>query len=108
MLTDFVAVPYEDGTSTAYFRGRKLQGTTVKLPEGYRGVVAVTSAAEEPSGRPDEVEVVDLEAEVPQGTLHTQAAFDEMVVWGHETAVDAAADPYLRGAEEWLGLADKV
>ncbi len=108
MLTNFVAVPYLDGISTAFFRGRKLQGTTVKLPEGYRGVVAVTSAAEEPSTRPDEVEVVDLEAETPQGTLQTQAAFDEMVVWGHESAVDAAADPYLRGAEEWLGLAEKV
>ena len=108
LLTDFVAVSYVDGTNTAYFRGRKLQGTTVKLPEGYRGVVAVTSAAEEPSRRPDEVGVVDLEAEMPQGTLQTQAAFDEMVVWGHEAAVDAAADPYLRGAEEWLALADKV
>ena len=108
MLTNLVAVPFLDGTSTAFFRGRKLQGTTVKLPEGYRGVVAVTSAAEEPSTRPDEVEVVDLEAETPQGTLQTQATFDEMVVWGHESAVDAAADPYLRGAEEWLGLAEKV
>jgi ribonuclease H2 subunit C len=80
----------------------------VKLPEGYRGVVAVTSPAEEPSRRPEEPEVVDLEAGAPLGTLQAQAEFDEMVVWGHEVAVDAAADPYLRGAEEWLALADKV
>lgn len=97
-----------DGTSTAYFRGRKLQGKTVKLPEGYRGVIAIAPAAEEPPRRPEEVEVVDLEPEMPVATLQAQAAFDELVVWRHEAAVDAAADPYLRGVEEWLALADKV
>jgi ribonuclease H2 subunit C len=71
-------------------------------------VIAVTSAPEEPSGRLDDVDIVDLEAEKPQGTLEAQAEFDEIVVWGHEMAVDAAADPYLRGAEEWLALAGKV
>ena len=80
----------------------------MKLPEGYRGVIAVVSAAEEPARRPEEVDVVDLEAERPDGTLQAQAEFDEMVVWGHETAVDGTADPYLRGAEEWLALAGKV
>lgn len=80
----------------------------MKLPEGYRGIVAVVSPAEEASRRPEEPEVVDLEAEVPLGTLQAEAEFDEIVVWGHEVAVDGAADPYLRGAEEWLALADKV
>ncbi|KAK4158266.1 ribonuclease H2 non-catalytic subunit-domain-containing protein [Chaetomidium leptoderma] len=98
----------EDGTPTAYFRGRKLLGKTAKLPEGYRGVVAVTCAAEEPSGLPEEGGVIDLEAETPQGSLQVQAEFDEMVVWAHEAAVDASADPYLRGAEEWLALAEKI
>ena len=27
-----------DGTKTAYFRGRKLRGKTIQLPEGYRGL----------------------------------------------------------------------
>jgi hypothetical protein len=97
-----------DGTRTAYFRGRKLQGTAVKLPEGYRGVFAAVSAPEESSRRPEEAEVSDLEAGMPQGSLQVQAEFDEMVIWGHETAVDAAADPHLRAADEWLGLAEKV
>lgn len=97
------------GTRTAYFRGRKLQGTAVKLPDGYRGVVAVTSAPEQPSRRSEEPEVVDLEqSEPPHGSLQVQAEFDEMVVWGHEQPVDAAADPYLRGAAEWLTLAEKA
>lgn len=94
-----------DGTPTAYFRGRKLQGKSVKLPEGYRGVIAAVSEAEEPTVQ---TEVIDLEAETPQGSLQVQAEFDEMLVWGHESAVDASADPYLRGTEEWLALAEKV
>ncbi|AEO70925.1 c9faff0d-4010-499a-8491-e65dffd49e6a [Thermothielavioides terrestris] len=101
----------EDGTSTAYFRGRKLQGKAIKLPDGYRGVVAAisASASESPLGRPEEAGVVDLEAETPpRGTLQAQAEFDEMVIWGHEVAVDASADPYMRGAQEWIALAEKI
>ncbi|KAK3307629.1 ribonuclease H2 non-catalytic subunit-domain-containing protein [Chaetomium strumarium] len=98
----------EDGISTAYFRGRKLQGRTVKLPDGCRGVVAATSAAEEPSRRPEEADVIDLEAETPQASLQVQAEFDEIVVWAHEAAVDASADPYMRGVEEWVALAEKI
>ena len=109
MLVANRSLPPPDGTRTAYFRGRKLQGKAVALPEGCRGVVAATSAtAQEPSRRPEEAEVIDLDAEMPQGTLQVQAEFDEMVVWGHEAAVDAAADPYVRGVDEWLALADKV
>ncbi|KAK3906018.1 ribonuclease H2 non-catalytic subunit-domain-containing protein [Staphylotrichum tortipilum] len=107
--------PGENGTSTAYFRGRKLQGTTVPLPAGYRGLVAATVAsgtattAEGEGEAHDAPAVIDLEApELPQGTLQTQAEFDEMVVWGHEAAVDPAADPYLRGAREWLAVAEKI
>jgi ribonuclease H2 subunit C len=101
-------LPPSDGSRTAYFRGRRLQGKAVTLPEGCRGVLAATSATQEPPRRPEEAEVIDLDAEIPQGTLQVQAEFDEMVVWGHEAAVDGAADPYLRGVDEWLALADKV
>lgn len=101
-----------DGTSTAYFRGRKLQGTTVTVPEGYRGLVAATvtsGAATSEAEDPDAPAVIDLEAPtLPQGTLQAQAEFDQMVVWGHEAVVDPAADPYLRGAGEWLAVAEKV
>ncbi len=98
----------ENDTTTAYFRGRKLHGKTVKLPEGYRGVAAVTSSAEEQPRRPEEDEVIDLDAQMPQGTLEVQAEFDDLIVWGHEATADAAADPYVRGLEEWLALAAKV
>lgn len=100
-------VPPLDGTKTSYFRGRKLQGKAVKLPEGYRGAVATTPAAEQSLERPEDVGVIDLEPEMPQGSLQVQAEFDEMIVWGQGAGVDAS-DPYLRGAEEWVALAEKV
>lgn len=80
----------------------------MKLPEGFRGVVAAVSVPEGASRHPEVAEIVDLEAEEPQGMLQADAEFDQMVVWSHEVAVDAAADPYMRGTEEWIALAGKV
>ncbi len=82
------------------------------LPAGYRGLVATTTTAASGATTeqdPDAPAVIDLEEpELPQGSLQAQAEFDQMVVWGHEASVDPAADPYLRGVEEWLGVAEKV
>jgi hypothetical protein len=84
----------------------------VKLPEGYRGVVAATAPKEDEKRPALDAEVVDLEDEnqgrAPQSALNVQAEFEEMVVWGHEATADATADPYVRGMEEWLMLADQV
>ncbi|KAM7193167.1 putative dna replication licensing factor mcm6 protein [Naviculisporaceae sp. PSN 640] len=103
----------EDGKNTAYFRGRKLDGKSVKLPEGYRGIIAASATeAAVPPRRPEEAEeeVIDLEREgQPEtGKLQVQAEFDEMIIWGHEATADVSADPYVRGMEEWLALADQV
>ncbi|EFQ30627.1 ribonuclease H1/H2 small subunit [Colletotrichum graminicola] len=99
----------EDGNTLAYFRGRKLHGTTVKLPEQYRGVVMEKS---------DKVEAQQLEVEgegegaegdlVELGTMHVKAVFDEIVIWGHESSAEAASDPYMRSIEEWLAVAESV
>lgn len=102
-----------DGTKVAYFRGRKLYGKAVKLPEGYRGVVVQQGDVNTPAiQQPPEVEVADLENEgeepAPTGTLETKAEFEEMVVWGHEAVADATSDPYARSMEEWLTVADQV
>lgn len=100
-----------DGNRIAYFRGRKLHGKALKVPEGYRGVVVEKTNAPKPqASRPDEPEVIDIdmEDEVPLGTLETKAEFDEMLIWGHETTADAASDPYVRGVEEWIRVAEQV
>lgn len=101
-----------DGTRTAYFRGRKLHGKTVKLPDGYRGVVVEKSEPRSATTTEPEPDVVDLvqedgEGQVPLGGLETKAEFEELVVWGHEAMADAASDPYVR-IEEWTRLAEQV
>lgn len=100
-----------DGQKTAYFRGRKLHGTTLKVPEGYRGVVVEKQeASKSQAAGPDGADIIDVDAEddVPLGALETQAEFEEMIVWGHESIAEASSDPYVRGVDEWMKLAEQV
>ncbi|KAI0600040.1 ribonuclease H2, subunit C [Biscogniauxia sp. FL1348] len=103
----------EDGTKTAYFRGRKLDGKTFKLPEGYYGIVAEKSDPK-PEQRginemTDDVEMQEDANDQPEvGDMHGKAAFDEITIWGHETSADASEDPYIRGMEEWITFAEQI
>ncbi|KAF5661828.1 ribonuclease H2 subunit C [Fusarium heterosporum] len=100
----------DDGTKLAYFRGRKLQGKVVKLPEQCRGVVVERVSEEDPEATVEEPIEVDNEEEEEEkiGSMQITAEFNEIVVWGHETVADASADPYVRGIEEWLQVADQI
>ncbi|KAH8696096.1 ribonuclease H2 non-catalytic subunit-domain-containing protein [Talaromyces proteolyticus] len=93
-----------DDSHTAYFRGRKLRGRTVQLPEGYQGVVAVPSDRVLPATKKD-VEGEDTVASEPVKVLETQSTFDEFIVWGHET-LPAADDAFVKGVEEWVKFAE--
>ncbi|KAJ3495335.1 hypothetical protein NLG97_g3465 [Lecanicillium saksenae] len=87
-----------DNTKEAYFRGRRLQGKALPLPEGYRGLVVERTPDELkkekqlPSDATDENddEVVAMET---VGTMQATGEFDEMVIWSHESMASAAADP---------------
>ncbi|KAI8172472.1 hypothetical protein K4K48_013229 [Colletotrichum sp. SAR 10_66] len=98
----------DDGKNVAYFRGRKLHGTTVKLPEKYRGVVMEKSDKIENRQSEVEEEVEEEEPLVEVGAMDVKAEFDEMVIWGHEASAEAASDPYVRSIEEWLTVADQI
>lgn len=95
-----------DQTSqTAYFRGRKLRGRRVAVPEGYEGVVATPT---ERTIRPAQNNAVDeAEPEEPVKVLEKQATFQDVMVWGHEF-MPAADDPFVRGVEEWVRFAEAV
>ncbi|KAJ5349698.1 hypothetical protein N7541_007425 [Penicillium brevicompactum] len=99
----------KDNTQTAHFRGRKLRGRRVALPDGYQGVVAIpTDRMLPPTQRPGNEGIEDeTEVEEPVKVLETQGTFDDFVVWGHE-AVPAADDTFVKGVEEWLQFADAV
>jgi ribonuclease H2 subunit C len=101
----------QDGTTTAFFRGRKLRGKKVVLPEGYEGVVLQKTdkkivakssmpipGAEDEAATPKEIETLAMDQ---------HASFGEVTVWDHE-AVPEGADVYVKGIEEWIGFAEAV
>lgn len=96
-------------------RGRKLHGKAVKLPEGYHGVVVEkTEAKPQSSSREQEsidedVEIVETpEEQLAVGTMRGKAAFEEVMIWGHESTSDSGTDPFVRGMEEWIAFAEQV
>ncbi|KAL2002943.1 hypothetical protein VTN02DRAFT_5476 [Thermoascus thermophilus] len=103
-----------ENTQTAYFRGRKLRGRRVAIPEGYQGIVATptdnllrSSGSTRNGTQSIENGETESEPEEPVKILEKQATFDEYVVWGHEV-VPAADDPFVRGVEEWLKFAETL
>jgi hypothetical protein len=100
----------------AYFRGRKLQATRVKIPQGYQGMVAKSSP---PTGEDDErqtgrPQVVDVDADSDAadgatfGAIEAMGAFDEVLIWDQTAVGDASTDLYLRGMDEWITVAERV
>lgn len=147
----------DDGKSnTAYFRGRKLNGTVVELPDGYKGMrftslssvcrtfffnvhvlICIRSRTQRgKKGREKEKlisttgailqktdtilltttttsNVLDEDTEEQDSTPETKildqlATFDKITVYGHEVQPDAQEDVYVKGVNEWIGLAGAV
>ncbi|KAL8950645.1 MAG: hypothetical protein Q9222_003329 [Ikaeria aurantiellina] len=106
--------PDENGTPEAYFRGRKLKGREVKLPEGYKGVAVRDGVKLDDERREDElkrtkVEDDDDEDEEEEGlkVMDQVAEFGEYMVWGHESVVDGD-DGFIKGVEEWIRFAEMM
>jgi ribonuclease H2 subunit C len=102
----------QDGTSTAFFRGRKLRGKKLALPEAYQGVVLqktdkkviVKPGMPVPGG---EAENANAPKEVDTMAMEQHATFTHVMVWDHE-AVPAGDDVYVKGMEEWIDFAEAV
>ncbi|OKL60930.1 hypothetical protein UA08_03576 [Talaromyces atroroseus] len=91
---------------TAYYRGRKLRGRLVQVPEGYQGVVALPTDRVIPATSKNDTPE-DALTEEPVKALETQATFDDFVVWGHEH-LPAADEAFVKGVEEWIQLAEAM
>ncbi|KAG6005896.1 hypothetical protein E4U21_007530 [Claviceps maximensis] len=97
-------------TITAYFRGRKLTGKCLRLPENYKGaVVQINNASQrqedslETSEPKDQAELKPL----PAGQdIHVTSTFDEICIWTHAATSDSP-DQYTKGVEEWLCTAER-
>ncbi|KAL4786777.1 ribonuclease H2 non-catalytic subunit-domain-containing protein [Aspergillus varians] len=92
---------------TSYFRGRKLRGRRVQIPEGYEGVVAAHTDREIPTAASSESVNEEGERDEPVKILEKQATFSDYVVWGHET-IPAADDSFVKGVEEWVKFAEAM
>lgn len=77
----------------------------------FAGVVATPTdrvmPAQKDSNKSVTEEDMENEPEEPVKVLEEQRTFDGFVVWDHE-AVPAADDPFVKGVEEWLKLAEAV
>lgn len=100
----------DDGTRTAHFRGRKLCGRKLEVPDGYRGAVlsntsrVLPQSDTERDADADESEEQNIEVRV----MEEVGEFDEVVVWGHEVAPDGNEDPYSKGIGEWLSFSEAL
>lgn len=94
------------------FRGRKLQGKTVRVPEGYTGVVVQLPDKEEEVETVKKAFRVDDNSESDDQVAETEArkmaGFDEIMIWEHGQMPDASSDPYMKGMQEWIAFAQTV
>ncbi|KAK6356239.1 hypothetical protein TWF718_000611 [Orbilia javanica] len=107
--------PNSAETHTSYFRGRKLVGTKLVVPAGYQGRVLVSADSADASLQSTgnqkretryEDDDQDDEADIEKSAQwRTESSFSEIMVWGHEIAVDQTQDGVVRGIEEWAGMA---
>lgn len=49
----------------------------------------------------------ELAEDAPVKILEEQAAFKEVILWGHESTPDEN-DPYVKGIQEWIAFAETV
>jgi ribonuclease H2 subunit C len=98
-----------DGTSTAFFRGRKLRGKKLALPKAYQGVV-LQKTGRKAIAKPVpglEAEDADAPKEIDTMIMEQHATFSDVMVWDHE-AVPGGDDVYVKGMEEWIDFAGAV
>ncbi|KAF2208989.1 hypothetical protein CERZMDRAFT_100976 [Cercospora zeae-maydis SCOH1-5] len=105
-------------TQTAHFRGRKLVGKTIALPNTYTGIVAqkTTRQLSQPIRPPPSTSTNDVENEdeeqqsLPPETfiLEPHAEFNSITIWSHESIPSNEEDCYIKGVEEWIGFAEST
>ena len=95
-----------------YFRGRKLIGKEVKIPNGYQGLVVEEVVEERKTGknsghqgRENEGESGDEDENLR--SLQEISSFKEITLWGHDATVPED-DPFVKGIGEWISFAEAV
>ncbi|KAK4544852.1 hypothetical protein LTR36_003756 [Oleoguttula mirabilis] len=106
---------------TTYFRGRKLRGRAIRIPDGYQGYVLAKTdnlVPQKPAQKPhahvnlfeseDRIEdELDEDKPVEVKMMEQKGCFDQIMVWEHEVEPEAG-DEYIKGVEEWVAFAEAV
>ena len=107
--------PADQTISTGSFRGRKLRGRTIPLPNNYSGIkligVAYSGHVFRPgdsSTRFDQRKYGDEEDEVETTNWDGGERFDSITVWEHQALPESKEDHWIRGIEEWITISDAV
>ena len=100
-----------DGKPEAYFRGRKLRGQEIAVPQMYRGVIVKEAEKEKTTLEGIEKRISESEDEQndqeEMTVLDEVGSFVKILIWNHETMVDGD-DAFVKGLNEWLGFAEAV
>ena len=100
-----------DGKLESYFRGRKLRGQEVNLPQEYRGVIVKEAGKEKTAlQNHDKGDLAGEEGEEEQEEatlLKEVGSFEKIVVWNHESMVNGD-DAFVKGVSEWIDFAEAV
>ena len=105
-----------DGNLESYFRGRKLRGQEVDLPQGYRGVIVkeagkektATQSHDKGDGDGDGDGEEEGEEDQEEATMLKEVgSFEKIVVWNHESMVNGD-DAFVKGVSEWIDFAEAV
>ena len=90
-----------------------MKGKTLKVPQGYQGVIAQNAGTEKkavkstqtPQSAEDQDDV-DQEEEAT-GVLEEIGSFDEVIVWGHDS-IAGNDDAFVKGMAEWISFSEAV
>lgn len=97
-----------DGTRTAHFRGRRLRGRVIRLPDQYQAFIlnATDKTIVEP---PPLVDDEDEEPEIPEPVriVEQVSKVEEMIIWGHDQ-VPAPDSILVRSVDEWVAFAEAI
>ena len=100
-----------DGKFEAYFRGRKLRGQEIQVPQGYSGVIVKEVGKEKAASRNIErggIEGYDGDEELEETTvLNEVGSFKNILIWNHEDIFEGD-NAFVKGLSEWIGFAEAV
>ncbi|KAF7845659.1 hypothetical protein BT93_L1371 [Corymbia citriodora subsp. variegata] len=97
-----------DSTKTVYFRGRRLRGRVVKLPESMDGnILKLSDKTMQDTVSNDVLDQADHEDPEPVAVVEKLSIFNELTFYGHDI-LPATEDSMITGLTEWLDLAEAI